>query len=150
MLGRLLVMQQSLGLLHRHDQMVDFIRMVFLDVPGVAECRVQLAATPEVVDAAAGENDSSVVLIRIRTRADYFGEIRLLTDDLPTYKVYEPFLDNTAQAVGTLLENRHDAARLSEANNKLNHMVESLERRVEERTRDILKAKNRLAASSCR
>ena len=147
-LGRLLVMQQSLSMLRNQAQMEDFIRLVFLDVPGVVECRVHLSV--ERGDGRAMPEDDSHVCIRIRSSHEDFGEIRLAVEDNEIYRAYEPFLDNTAQMVGTLLENRRNAARLTQANDKLNQLVDSLEQRVKERTQDILHAKNELAASEQR
>ena len=148
-LGRLLVIQQVMDLLPDLPRMADFLRMAFFDVPGISACQVRF--TDAVGDSAgsviSGNAIPGAVHMAINTPRAAFGDICLEIADWKIFRAYEPFLGNIAQMVATILENRQNATRLSETNAKLNRLVDELEIRVEERTRDILQTQEALAAS---
>lgn len=136
-LGRLLVIQQFLEMLPDRERMAGFLRLTLLDIPGISGCRV-------VLDEKESGAEPEGEVIEIRTPRKVFGRILIFVKDDITYRAYEPFLDNIAQMVGTVIENRENAYRLSEANERLNGLVGELEQRVEERTRALAISEERL------
>ncbi len=139
MLGRLLVLQQSMDMLPDERHMSDFLCTALLDIPGIRACSLHFSPAEPTPDA--GE------IILIRSPRECFGELRLKLDDSEAYQSYRPFLDNIAQSFATVLENRRNASGLSEANRRLNRLVDELEQKVLERTSDIMNARQALETS---
>ena len=119
--------------------MSDFLCAALLDIPGINACSLHFNP--------AEPNKDAEEIILIRSPRECFGELRLKLDDSQTYQAYRPFLDNIAQSVATVLENRRNASGLSEANRSLNRLVDELEQKVLERTSDIMNARHALETS---
>lgn len=132
-LGRLLVMQQTLVLLPHTAQVAAFVRQAFLDVPGVTDCTVRMC--PDAADATRVPGADS---IPIRTATCAFGVVRIGVGSEAVYRCYRPFLDNIAQMVATVLEARRSAAELAQANEKLTLAAKQALLRTEERFRNIM------------
>ena len=118
-LGRLLVIQQTLEMLPDNRRISEFLHLALLDVPGIADCMVHFPDAPSIPDGKpfgfGTVEGSQCAHLSIRTPRATFGHVHLVLADLEIYQAYEPFLDNLALAIATVLENRQNLAQLAAA-----------------------------------
>ena len=102
-LGRLLVLQQTLYILPDERSLSKFLAAAMLDVPGVASCKVSLQGTSEA--GAVFDHEGAPVEIPIQTPRTVFGHIFLSLNDPEVFRAYQPVIENIGQVVATSLEN---------------------------------------------
>jgi diguanylate cyclase (GGDEF)-like protein/PAS domain S-box-containing protein len=162
-LGRLLVIQQTLDILPHEEVMASFLDEALRGVPGVERAYLcldgKVRPSPVAADICAvacrrirAAPDSRIrcesipgaplQLVPVRTPRAWFGYLLLKIDDEILFQAYRVFLINIGHVVATTLENRANAIKVMQANANLNDLVGVLEQRVIERTRE-LEEKNR-------
>lgn len=102
-LGRLLILQQTLYILPDERSLSKFLAAAMLDVPGVASCKVSLQGTSEA--GAVFDHEGAPVEIPIQTPRTVFGHIFLSLNDPEVFRAYQPVIENIGQVVATSLEN---------------------------------------------
>jgi two-component system, cell cycle sensor histidine kinase and response regulator CckA len=165
-LGQILAAQNLLFVLPGERQIASFFAEALSRVPGVTSCFVCLGGLPVPVGASgqvcsectlgrgkerepypapagftcglAATQDSRT--IRVGTNEHTFGFFVLRTDPSGVVERYWPFLENLANYVALSLENRVQRRLVEES-------LDALERKVEERTRDLTAANEALAVS---
>ncbi|MBI5566718.1 MAG: PAS domain S-box protein [Chloroflexi bacterium] len=159
-LGQILAAQNVVFTLPDIPRLAEFYAQTLISIPGITACRVCLGDT----SIQAGELDSSgcatCELLRTRIRQDdslalagsnlkcsladqpdmrfividsarhHFGSFVLKLNDAAVFEVYQPFISNLSNYVAIVLENRWQQDLLLAARAEL-------ERKVEERTRDL-------------
>jgi diguanylate cyclase (GGDEF)-like protein/PAS domain S-box-containing protein len=161
-LGKLLVALQALDALPDEEGMAAFLRPTLREVPGIAD--VFVCMDGRILDASLGGEQAiasfnlvcpkgapffssaprcllpdrpDIYLVAMRTPRRHFGCLQLVIDDAEQLAAYKPFLVNIGHRVATIMENRENMRLLAEAGARLNTMVEELEDRVRERTREL-------------
>jgi PAS domain S-box-containing protein len=164
-LGKLLVALQTLDVLPDVEGMAAFLQPALGEVPGVATAFMclngQLPSAAQATIAeldlhcprAAGESVSlpfcvleerpDIHLVPIRTPRQSFGCLQLVVDDKAQFEAYKPFLLNIGHMVATILENRANVRSLATANVEMNEIINELEDRVKDRTRELEAAEER-------
>lgn len=162
-LGRLLVIQQTVDALPDETRIAEFTRRALMQVPGVAEVLICLRGrmippdaqfqelcaqcerawtTPSELDwSAMGESDG-VHYFPLRTVSHLFGFLVVRVADPEVMGPYLDFLGNITNAVGMVLDSRLYQSRLTDANDRPRNTLDELEIRVAERTRELT-ARNR-------
>jgi PAS domain S-box-containing protein len=170
-LGKLLVALQTLDVLPHVQSMAAFLQPALGEVPGISGAVVCLngefpCADPATIakqdvqcPKAAGASSSSsfsssvpvcllvdrpdIHLVTIRTPRQAFGCLMVMVDDEAQFDAYKPFLVNIGHMVATILENREHLRSVAAANAKLKEVIDELESRVRDRTRDLEAAEER-------
>jgi PAS domain S-box-containing protein len=164
-LGKLLVALQTLDVLPDVEGMAAFLHPALGEVPGIADAFMCLngelpsadratiakldlqcpkaAGVPVSVPFCVREERPDIHLVPIRTPRQAFGCLQLVVDDEGQYEAYRPFLINIGHMVATILENRENDRSLVAANAELNDIVNELETRVRNRTKDLEAAEKR-------
>lgn len=164
-LGRLLVALQTLDVLPEVEGMAAFLQPALGEVPGIANAfmclngefpsadRATIAKLDLQCPKTAGVSDSvpfclledrpDIHLVPICTPRQAFGCLQLVVDDEAQSEEYKPFLINIGHMVATILENRENDRSLAAANAELNDLVNELETRVRDRTKELEAAEER-------
>lgn len=128
-LGRLLVMQSMVINLPDEESIFSFICRGLADMPGVA--RVRHATRPEEI------TDESAARFPLLRGETYWGELLLTFSDPSAFEPYSAYLNNFCFMVAVILEERNQR-QMNEDHKAV------LERRVEERTADLLETNRML------
>ncbi len=164
-LGKLLVALQTLDILPDVKPMAEFLHSALGEVPGITSAFVCLhrailpadqraIATldlhcPQAADLSASaplcvlKDRPDIELVAVRTPRRAFGCLQLVVNDRAQLEAYKPFPVNIGHMVATILENREIDRSLASANAQLNGLVDELEDRVKERTRELGAAQER-------
>jgi PAS domain S-box-containing protein len=164
-LGKLLVALQTLDILPDVEGMAAFLQPALGEVPGITSAfmcldgeilpadRAEIATLhlhcPRSVGPVASappcllEDRPDIHLVNMRTPRRAFGCLQLVVNDDAQFEAYKPFLVNIGHMVATILENRENDQSLAAANAELNRLVNQLEDRVKDRTRELEAAEER-------
>jgi hypothetical protein len=160
-LGRLLVIQQTLDALPNETSIGEFIRRALMTVPGVSDVLIHIGApmpdakfqeicaqfegegyAPASLNSAARTDQSGVHDFPVRTASHLFGILTVRAADEVLLRPYLDFLSNIANAVGRVLDTRLYQSQLSKTNElllkltgELQQSNQQLEFEVGERTR---------------
>lgn len=167
-LGKLLVALQTLDVLPDVERMAEFLRLALREVPGIADAFVcmhgKILPAGDAAIATLGlycpnEGDLSVSapicslrdrpdiqLVTMRSPRRAFGCLQLVVDDEAQFRQYKPFVINIGHMFATILENRDNAQSWFEANGQLNQLVDELDHRVNERTKELVSSQRRFKA----
>jgi signal transduction histidine kinase/CheY-like chemotaxis protein len=162
-LGRLLVIQQTLDALPNETSIGEFVRRALMTVPGVsdvlihigapilspdakfqeiwAQCEGTGTAAPSLISAARTDQ-SGVHFFSVRTASHLFGILTVRAADEVLLHPYLDFLSNIANTVGRVLDTRLYQSQLSKTNElllkltrELQQSNQQLQSEVEARTR---------------
>lgn len=164
-LGKLLIVQQTLGVLASRDEQAAFLCRALRDIPGVNEVRFCFfgsfipkrvdyvpidecvhceTTTPSVGLVGCGAvSDTGARSIPLRTSSKLYGFLILEIGRSAAFAPYAPYVVNTANFVATLLEKR-------ETKEKLEQVLNELEDQVAARTADLLEKNARLESEIVR
>jgi len=160
-LGQILAAQNVIFVLPDIVRIAEYYAQILLLIPGIRACRVCL----ETVTVMRGEtemgtcseclemrkkaaeqpeastlgtrficslsNQTNIHVIEVYSLHHYFGFFVLFVSDPQIFTVYEPFISNLASFIAISLENRLQRGLLQQAHDEL-------ERKVDERTRDLM------------
>ena len=159
-LGRLLVIQQAIDAMPDEARIAAFVRRALATIPGVADACVLLDGRTHAPNArmaallghcrraapgAAAPVRTPNMLVRtagarcflIEAAGQRVGWLLLAVDDAAALQPYLPFLGNISGTIGRIVAARQYQSRLAALNSELLAMRDSLERRVDERTREL-------------
>ena len=155
-LGRLLLIQQTLDVMGDAEHMAGYLSCVLVEIPGVAgahfclDGRVhppheayRLALAKEISGYRAGaplEGQPDTFCLPLRRAHRLFGLLVLRLADREAFAPYEPFVANTANVMATTLETRDALTRLAASHHQLQRVAGDLEERVTARTVQLLTA----------
>lgn len=164
-LGKLLIVQQTLGILSSRDEQAAFLCRALRDIPGVNQvqfcffgsfipkrpnsvpmdgCVHCKTAVPSVGLGRCGAvSDSGARYFPLRTASKLYGFLILEISSSSAFAPYAPYIVNTANFVTTLLEKR-------ETKEQLEQILDELEDQVAARTADLLEKNARLEAEIAR
>jgi len=156
-LGRLLVIQQTIDAMPDEARLAAFVRRALLALPGIADAYVHLdghtrapnrrmavllerclhappdAPARDILDDAG----SGARCFPVESSGQRYGWLVLLVDDASALHPYLAFLGNMSGTIGRVIATRRYQARLAELNEELREMRDTLEERVAERTREL-------------
>lgn len=160
-LGKLLIVQQTLGILSAREEQAAFLCRALRDIPGVenvhfcfcgsfvseqrkgaglSTCDHCTNTTPSIGLKRCGAiPDAGHECIPLRTNTTLFGFLILRIANLQAFTPYAPYILNTANFVATLMEKR-------ETKERLEQVLDDLENQVAARTADLLERNARLEA----
>jgi signal transduction histidine kinase len=163
-LGRLLVLQQTLVALPDEARIAEFTRRALQTVPGVGNVTTCIggkvvppnpdldvlcgkcadaSAAPAALDIAACDAESGARCFPIWTASRLFGLLIVHVADEALLRPYLGFVANIAGAVALTLYSRQFQDRLTVANEELRNSRDILELRVAERTREVVRGNER-------
>lgn len=161
-LGRLLVIQQSLEVMPNVGGMASFLQRALKEVPGLRDVRLYVGQTlypPDEQIAAfcrktAGHMRSlgetvrgePLLLLPVDTVRRDYGHLVLTLSDPEAFAPYLEFLQNTAGVIAKMLETRDHVAAITRANQELTQMERELEDRVLARTAELAERNAQLNA----
>ncbi|MGX2038639.1 PAS domain S-box protein [Methylocaldum sp. MU1018] len=164
-LGKLLIVQQTLGILAAKEEQAAFLCRALRDIPGVVDvhfCFLGMfvserpgpavpstcpqcaqTATSGMIERCGAVCDSGAECIPLRTATRLYGFLILAVEDARAFAPYAPYVVNTANFVATLLETR-------ETKERLEHVLNDLENEVAARTADLVEKNAHLEAEVAR
>jgi len=164
-LGKLLIVQQTLGVLSAKEQQAAFLCRALHDIPGIEDvhfcfCGSFVPKQPEAAGFCACDHCKSTVptvgltrcgavpdtaheCIPLRTATKLYGFLILGIGNVRRFVPYAPYIVNTANFLATLLEKR-------ETKERLEQVLNELESQVAARTADLVEKNARLEAEIAR
>ncbi|HYE36698.1 PAS domain S-box protein [Methylocaldum sp.] len=164
-LGKLLIVQQTLGILAAKEEQAAFLCRALRDIPGIVDvhfcflgafvpersastvpnaCDYCANATPSLVLNRCGAvRDTKAECIPLRAATKLHGFLILAIGNSQAFAPYAPYIVNTANFVATLLEKR-------ETKERLEQVLDDLENQVAARTADLVEKNARLEAEIAR
>ena len=162
-LGRLLVMQQTLDVMSDERGVALYLCSALRQVPGVSEvhlCYRGAPVSPEPEDSPCRrcrdhpdwdgmrpcrlEGLPGYTVMALRTHRALYGHLVFASGDRKAFGPYEPYLANFANVVATLFENHELLRETREANRRLAEARDALEEKVAERTASLTLLNHRL------
>jgi PAS domain S-box-containing protein len=164
-LGKLLIVQQTLGILSAKEEQAAFLCRALCDVPGIEDihfcfrgsfvpkqleaagfcmCDRCTNATPSVeLNRCGAVPEARNECIPLRTATKLYGFLILGIGSARAFAPYAPYIVNTANFLATLLEKR-------ETKDRLEQVLDELESQVAARTADLVDKNARLEAEIAR
>jgi|GEM_PF-1413501 len=164
-LGKLLIVQQTLGILSAKEEQAAFLCRALRDIPGIEDVRFCFCGTfvpelPEAVRFAACDHcargtppiglkrcsavpDTERECIPLRTATKLYGFLILGIENARALASYVPYIVNAANFLAALLEKR-------ETKKQLEQILCDLENQVAARTADLMEQNARLEAEIAR
>ena len=143
-LGKWLIALHVLDMLPDEQEMAEFLRPMLREAPGIADAFVRLNDSDQLPPHPLTSRPD-VRFIPIGTPRRSFGNLEVVIDDVEGFITYEPFLINIGHMIATILENRENATSLAAANEQLEQLIDELEVRVGDRTRELTRRAQRFA-----
>ncbi|WP_256992964.1 PAS domain S-box protein [Methylococcus capsulatus] len=154
-LGRLLVIQETLDILPDPAGIGEFLNAALAEVPGVAGAHLcidgrLMPACAELAPLCAGMESNHARIVAgplgkgqrlfvypLRIASRFYGVLLLRLSDPVEFRNYRDFLSNIANVVARTLENRVFVAELARSNRLLEQRVEERTRALSEKTQEL-------------
>ena len=155
-LGRLLVIQQTVDAMPDELRMADFVRRALTAIPGIADvflhvdgvnqpdpmlaalllpCSINVPDTP--TQNLQRQLGAGIRCFPLDAPREHLGCLVIYVADEAALRPYLPFLSNIASTVNRIITARRYQARLAQLNDELREARDNLELRVAERTREL-------------
>ncbi len=158
-LGKLLLIQHTLEVLPNDASMAAFLRQSLTNIPGVKDVHVcvrdvvtsEHATYRELCLACKGGSSADLPPrmkhFPLQTRSQVYGGLFLALESEEQFSFCQPYLQNTANIVATLLEGRDHVHQLQMANRQIRQAHDELEVLVSQRTAELTRSNEQLLRS---
>jgi PAS domain S-box-containing protein len=169
-IGFLISAETSLHVFPSDEKMIDSALQVLNKIPGILHCNICTKGVLHSIDSLVAKKCNSCELLfkeveekknekckfsnldgfdvlSLKTAFKLFGFLKIEVEDSGKYQLYAPFVNNFANAISIVMENRWQKEQLSIQNKELLKHRSNLEKQVEERTASLEKSERLLSMS---